>query len=262
MSNGLSEGSTLHSCLYEGWVEHRRRSPSPHAFRYSLFWTYLDLDELDVLFAGRWLWSATRPTLAWFRREDHHGPPEQPLTESVRDVIEGAGFPRPVGPIRLLTQLRYFGYVMNPVSFYYCFDESGRRLRNVVAEVNNTPWGERHLYALSEDDFRGPPAPTTRKSFHVSPFMPMEMTYGWSLSEPGANLSVRIACRRERERSFDVAMQLERRRWSDANLRSMLVRYPLMTARVTAAIYWQALLLWWKRTPYFPHPRTRAAVSA
>ena len=137
-----------HSCLYEGTMRHRRFRPVPHAFGYRLFMVYLDLDELDEVFAGRWLWSTTRCALARFRREDHLGVPTVPLPDAVRALVkERLGF-RPTGPVRLLTHLRYFGFVMNPVSFYYCFAADGKQLEAIVAEVNNTPWGERHCYVM------------------------------------------------------------------------------------------------------------------
>jgi DUF1365 family protein len=117
----------LKSCLYEGWVRHRRLAPVHNSFRYSLYMVYLDLGELDRVFRGRWLWSAHRFAPAWFRRKDHLGDPSRPLAEEVRSLVEQKTGKRPGGPIRLLTHLRYFGYCMNPVSFYYCFDPSEER---------------------------------------------------------------------------------------------------------------------------------------
>ena len=117
-------------------------------FRYPLFMAYLDLDELPELFDGRLLWSARRPAVAWFRRADYLGAPGTPLDEAVRElVLERTGIGLD-GPIRLLTHLRYLGHCFNPVSFYYCYDPPGERVRAVVAHVTNTPWGERHAYVL------------------------------------------------------------------------------------------------------------------
>ena len=139
---------TAASAIYEGTVRHRRRRPRLHAFTYRVFLMYLDLDDLDDVFQGRWLWSTQRPALARFRREDHVGDPSVPLDEAVRDLVAARTGHRPAGPVRLLTHLRYFGYVMNPVSFYYCFAADGAGLEAIVAEVNNTPWGEQHCYVL------------------------------------------------------------------------------------------------------------------
>ena len=134
----------MHSALYEGWVRHRRHRPVAHEFRFPLCMVYLDLDELPELFRDSWLWSAERPALAWFRRADHLGPPDAPLAQCVRDRVAAITGRRPAGPVRLLTHLRYAGFAMNPVSFYYCFDAGGERLEAVLAEVTNTPWRERH----------------------------------------------------------------------------------------------------------------------
>jgi DUF1365 family protein len=152
---------------------------------------------------------------------------------------------------------------MNPLSLYYCFDAAGSRIEAVVAEVTNTPWGERHCYVLEADPARRSPGALqahTMKEFHVSPFMGMELAYDWSLGEPGERLRLGIA-NRERDGGllFDAALALERREISGWSLARALLRYPLLTFQVVVGIYWQALRLWIKKVPFYSHPRKREA---
>lgn len=248
----------MESCIYEGRVRHRRRQPVSHAFEFPLFMMYLDLDELDEVFRGRWLWSTRRPAPLRFHRGDHLGDPSVDLGEAVRDRVEARAGVRPRGPIRLLTQLRHFGYVFNPLSLYYCLGARGRGLEAVVAHVSNTPWNERHSYVLipGTGDAGGPPHRIrVDKEFHVSPFMDMDMAYHWTLSEPGPRLDLRIENRqRDGTRLFDAALDLERREISATSLARVLAIHPLMTFRIVAGIYRQAFRLRRKGVPVHPHP--------
>lgn len=248
----------LASAVYEGTVIHRRRAPHPHAFRYRMAQLYLDLDEVDRVFAGRWLWSNGRRNLAEFRRSDYLGPAELPLAEAVRRRVEQAVGHRPTGPIRLLTHLRYAGFVFNPVSFYYCYAADGCTLDCIVAEITNTPWHERHAYVLPADTAAthghtlGWSFP---KVFHVSPFMPMDRGYDWRFTAPGDELHVHMDVLRDGVREFDAHLHLQRLPLNGAALARVLWRYPLMTAQVVGAIHWQALRLWLKRNPVHDHPQ-------
>jgi DUF1365 family protein len=226
---------------------------------------YLDLAELPSLFENRWLWSADRAALARFRRSDHVGPQDQTLDRALRGLVEKETGRRPSGPIRLLTNLSYYGYCFNPVSFYYCFAKDGETLETIVAEVTNTPWGEQDTYVLpcnrgagSQKALRFSP----KKKMHVSPFMSMDVEYDWSFAVPSARNTVFMANSRKGERFFDAAMVMQRKEISGTALARVLLTFPLITFKIMAAIYWQAFRLWLKRVPLFVHPKKKKTVTA
>jgi uncharacterized protein len=241
------------SCLYEGSIRHRRIEPDKQ-FCHRLALAYVDLDELPSLLGGRLV--ARGPGLLRFRRRDYLGDPAVPLEMAVRDrVSELSGF-RPEGPIRLLTQLRSLGMCFNPVSFYYCLDRSGRHVEWLLAEVTNTPWGERHSYLLRAGERDSTPLRGGfAKALHVSPFMGMDHTYEAHATQPGATLSVHIESLHGGQPVFDATLALARRELTRVSAARMTARYPFATARVLALIYGHAVGLKLAGAPVHPHPR-------
>jgi uncharacterized protein len=230
------------SCVYEGTIHHRRHEPVQHELRYPIALLFLDFDELPEAFDGHPLWSARRPALGWFRRSDY-------LSRAAARDLAGTS-----GPVRLLTHARTYGHCFNPVSFYYCYDTAGERVEAVVAEVTNTPWGERHAYVLRRSGNDRVMQDSIDKAFHVSPFMGMDHHYEWRVVEPGSQLIVHIESLREGRRAFDATLTLKRRELDRRILSRLLWRYPAATLVAGARIYAHALALKLKGAPYFPHP--------
>ncbi len=248
----------MNSCVYEGRVRHRRFTPVVNTFQYRIYLMYLDLDELPRVFDVHPLWSAERVNLAFFRRRDHLGHPGVPLARAVRDLVEQETGERPSGPIRMLTHLRHLGYCFNPVSFYYCWDEADRTVETIVAEVHNTPWLEEHCYVFRNASDVHPHAGWKQfrfeKAFHVSPFMEMEIHYDWRFRVPGEELQVYMNLFAGAVKRFDATLSLKRTPLTRRSLTRVLLAYPLMTWKVTAMIYRQALRLKRKGARVYPHP--------
>lgn len=252
----------MYSALYEGTVSHVRLTPFRRSFRSRLVMVFLDLGELDRVFAGRWFWGIERPAFLGFRRADHFGDPEEPLERSVRELVERRTGERLAGPVRVLTQLRSLGYAFNPLTLYYCYEPNGTDLQAVVAEVSNTPWGERHCYVLEarNAERRGNRlAFRTPKELHVSPFLGMDVEHRWRLGVPDRRLTLTITDENIEGPQFIAALRLDRRAIDGAALARALLARPLPGIQTIAGIYLHALRLWLRGAPYFPHPRKPAA---
>eukprot|EP00741_Cyanophora_paradoxa_P002670 tig00000615_g2591.t1 len=255
----------LSSAVYVGSVYHGRKAPR-HAFSYNVYMLFLDLQELTrlslpPLFSTiSWL-----PAIFWFRRSDFLGDSSVPIDEAVRNCVEKQTGKRPTGRICLLTHIRTWFFLFNPVSFYYCYDEDDK-LQCIVAEVSNTPWLERHAYVLQPGKAANKDEPNDQctfvcepfeKIFHVSPFFSLDYTEDWRFSVPGQDLHVvmKNISKSDGTKHFDAVLKLKRKEFSTFNLVSCLVCYPLMTLKVVAGIYIHALRLFRKGATFYPNPR-------
>tara|TARA_B100000945_G_scaffold312699_1_gene307603 strand:- start:929 stop:1681 length:753 start_codon:yes stop_codon:yes gene_type:complete len=245
----------LNSCFYEGIVYHSRKIPIRHGFRMGLYMAFIDLDELEDLFCKCRLMATEWPWFNRFRRRDYFGT-KNSLKQTLLEFINNETGDQTITKVQLLTQVRTFGFFMNPVAFYYCFDRDNQ-LRYVVTEVNNTPWGEKHLYLLDNSHWEGiaNKRHTTEKEMHVSPFMSMDYRYFWSITKPSETLRLSIRLMAENEKSpFVAGIRLKRREFSTINLLRLNLRYPFITIRIMLGIYFHAFRLWCKKIPFHPHP--------
>ncbi len=247
----------MRSAIYEGWVRHIRHKPARHEFQYRLFMAYMDLDELDRVFSGRWLWSTRRPAIARFLSSDHLDGTCDHLAHGVRQLVRERSGLRLDGPVRLLTHLRYFGYIFNPISIYYCFEKNNPAPRCYVLEVSNTPWKERVCYVLPVAHAKSKRKGELfdfNKEMHVSPFIPMDMSYRCWIGPPGERLSLSIEVLNEEASMLQTSLALARRPVTGGVLARSLLRYPLMTANVSWRIHLNALRLWLKGIQPVAHP--------
>jgi uncharacterized protein len=252
----------MKSRLYEGTVRHRRFSPKAHDFEYNIAMPYLRLDEIPALMSQSRFWSYRGKALGEFRRSDYLGNPGQPLDTEVRRRIFQETGKAHLGPIFLLANMRYFGHVMNPIACYYCYSEDESQLDYIVAEVNNTPWDERHSYVLKADPKGGFTRVQFDKVLHVSPFNPMDMQYHWRSNSPGDGLLVHLENHKEGVKVFDATLSMTASELTPVSLNKLLFGYPFLTVKIALAIYWQALKLFVKGLPVYAHPPEHPAKNS
>ena len=260
-----NSNENLASGIYTGTVRHRRFSPKANHFVYKVFMVYLDLQELEQVFSRSRLWSSKSFNLAWFKRSDYlDGDNSTSLYDSVVDLVAERTGKRPDGPIRMLTNLRYFGFIINPITCYYCFSQDGSRLESIVAEVTNTPWCNRIQYVLTVSDEQKNSDKQKflfAKDMHVSPFQPMDLEYAWKGKTPADDLLIHLDVIRGTDTVLDATLVLERQEMTAKIMNMYLLSYPLMTIKVFIGIYWQALKLFLKGISYHPNPHGKLSTN-
>jgi DUF1365 family protein len=253
------DSNGLRSAVYEGVLSHARFGPGPtHSFRYKVVLPLLDLAELDHVIGLHPAWSARRASPVRFRRQDFLGDPATSLDRAVRDLVGERTGRVPEGPVAMLAHLRTWGWLFNPICLYFCADAAERTrdpgpVSSLVAEVENTPWHDRHTYVVGS-----PGRHRFAKELHVSPFLPMGLDYELRYSAPGEHLTVGLDVLHDDQRLFAATLLLRRRSLDRAALGRLLWNYPAMTHRVTAGIYAHAARLRLKGAPFFSHPARQA----
>lgn len=242
------------SALYIGSVMHVRLKPRRHRLAYRLFSLLLDLDEIDALDRGLRLFSRNRFNAFSFFERDYADPKGGPLKPQVERLLGTAGLEPDGGAIRLLTMPRLLGYAFNPLSIYFCHRRDGSLLA-LLYEVNNT-FGQRHCYLIPVGaDDTVPLRQKAEKRFYVSPFLDMGLTYAFRVTPPGEELRIAILASDDEGPVLSAVHSATRRPLTDDQLAGALVRYPLLTLKVTAGIHWEALLIWAKGIALRPRPK-------
>ena len=247
-----SDQYTVKSCIYRGSIRHRCFNPIRHQFKYTTAMLFIDLSSVNRQLDNFPITHSKYPSLGWLRRKDYTGDSSVCLEHLIRTTVENAlGF-RPLGKIFLLTHLRYWGFVMNPISVFYCYQPNGL-LQAVVFQVTNTPWGEKIFYAMAINTNETKHRFNFDKRMHVSPFNVMNMQYRCRINSPNENLVLHLENIIGEQKHTDATLTLVSTPLTKGTLSALvLLRFP-ETIKVFSLIYWQAFKLWIKRVPFVPH---------
>ena len=241
----------MRSHLLEGKVTHLRTRPFTNRLDHAVFYFALDLAELDEVARRVRLVRRNRPGVLTFRDGDHLDPPSHDLDLAVRQHLRDQGVDPDGWRVTLVTNLRVFGYVFNPASFYLCRDASGQ-LRVVIVEVQNTH-GERHLYTLRPERKGASHVASMDKAFYVSPFLDMVGQYTVRVRDDRTSLRIAIDESEAGEPVLHTSLVLRRVRLTNRAAARMLLRYPFVTQKTIGAIYVHAWRLWRRGARFYRH---------
>ena len=236
----------MNSCIYNGEVNHTRFKPVKNFLNYKTFSLFIDLDEIEQLDKSISIFSHNKFNIFSFYNKDHGYRDGSCLKEWVRSNLKKYKIEGNISKIKMLCYPRIFGYVFNPLSIFYCYEND--KLKSIFYEVKNT-FNEQHTYIFKIKDGEEIKQ-KCKKKFYVSPFMDMETFYNFKLIDPNQRLSVMIK-QTDAEGTVLTATQTGDKK--EFNFKQLLVnffRYPLMTFKIISSIHYEALLLWKKGAIY------------
>jgi uncharacterized protein len=255
--------------LVEGTMLHRRVVPQPHQFNQPISQVWIDPDQPEQLCDLHPAWSHRRPAPARFRRSDYGDRPTGSLVEAARGDLSHVLGRTPQGPVRMLSQIRRWGWLFNPITFFFVWDEpndsapKAQRPVGAILEVTNTPWKERTRYPLVFDTSDGCLTAEFDKAMHVSPFLTMDHRYRLIVQDRDDLLAVDIdVVDPDGQAVLHTKLRLQRRQATRQLLGDSLRSQPFPTHRVSAGIHRQATWLWAKGVPVVAHPTKSSATPA
>ncbi len=260
-----NEGSKLDTKMKSGFasghVIHSRKKPKVHRFKYQMCWCLFDLDNLDEWFNQK-LWGHNRWSMFGLYDKDYVNAEKLPIKQKIQQYIyqqAGISFN---GSIQLFTHPRFLGYGFNSVNFYFCYEDDGtdETLVYIITEINNTPWGEKHLYfhdcseAICVDQSL---SFEFDKKFHISPFMDMQMNYQWNFKITDEQIAVKMWVKKQTETLLTVILDTKITPLVENGSKRFLLKRPFQPWKMSIGIYWQAFKLWCKKVPFYDHPKTK-----
>ena len=236
----------MNSCIYNGVVTHTRFKPVKHFLKYKTFSFFIDLDEIDKLDKDNPIFSYNKFNIFSFYDKDHGDRNGKSLKTWVFSNLKKFDISENINNIKLLCYPRIFGYVFNPLSIFYCYENN--LLKAIFYEVKNT-FNEQHTYIFKVKD-NNMIDQKCKKKFYVSPFMDMDTYYNFKLLNPNENLSISIKQTDKEDIVLSAVQTGKRKEFTFKQLMLNFFKYPLMSFKIISAIHFEALLLWLKGAIY------------
>ena len=232
------------SSIYTGKVIHKRFKPKEHYFKYSVFSLFLDLDEIEIVDKEIIFFSYNKLNLISFFDKDHGPRNGDSLKLWVKKNLNTIGINNENIKIKLLCYPRILGYVFNPLSIFFIYNQNDN-LISILYEVKNT-FGEQHTYIFKIDEYVDKIENYCSKKFHVSPFIEMDCSYHFKVFKPENKLSVIINQSDSEGKLLYASQDGIKKELSNISLIISYITHPLMTFKIIGAIHFEALKLWLK----------------
>ncbi len=253
------------AAICPGIVMHRRLTPVEHRFTYPTTQVWIDPDRPGDLSKHHRLWSSRWPAPVQIRRQDYLDGGTGKMADTLRKLVQDGTSLRPIGPIRMLSQPRIWGWLFNPITLYFLWNDEDEPPAAAVLEVSNTPWKERHHYpVLLEPSASNTVKASFSKELHVSPFLGSDLVYDLHLLSPSpTKLTVKIdVLTQQGDPVLKTSMAVDRQQANRPNLTAALKNNPFPTHRVSKGIHTQAARLLAKKVPFVSHPKRTSTTDS
>ena len=241
----------MNTIIYISVILHVRYIPFKHKFKYKVPSIFVDIDELKILKKKFLFFSVNSFNIFSFYEKDHGYRDSRSIKDYVEFYLNKYNIEFKKIEIKILCFPRILGYVFDPLSIIYCYDNN--ELIAIFYEVKNTS-KEQHTYVFSgksknKNHLLNHQCP---KQFYVSPFVQMQGYYKFVNKFEKSEIFIKVDFYNKNDQKVMMASQVGKyKKFNSLIFFKYLLFNPMLGFKVILLILFEAFRIFFKGGKYY-----------